>query len=383
MKTILLAPDSFKGSLTAHEAAEAMERGVLAAMPEAHVIRHPVSDGGEGLVLVLSESMGGTIRYTDVSGPLPGQRVKARWALSPDGSTAILEMAEAAGLSLVPVEQRDPKSTTTYGVGELLRAALDDGARSIILGIGGSATNDGGAGMAESLGAKLYDRDGKLLQRGGVALQHLSGIDVRGLDARLKDISLIVACDVRNTLCGDEGASAVYGPQKGATPEDVRLLDSALHRYGECLRSDLNIDVFSLPGGGAAGGLGAGLVAFCGAKLKTGIDVVLNATHFDEHLRSADLLITGEGRIDDQVRFGKALAGVIDRSRRAEVPVAAVVGAFLGERSGFVNRNFLVDLETLVDDSTTVDDAMRHAAGLLSARTGILLQRIFRLHHSP
>ncbi|MEX2089666.1 MAG: glycerate kinase [Bacteroidota bacterium] len=383
MKTILLAPDSFKGSLTAHEAVEAMERGVLAITPDAHIIRHPVSDGGEGLVQVLSQAMGGTIRHSFVHGPLPGQKVKARWALSTDGSTAVLEMAEAAGLSLVPVDRRDPKITTTYGVGELLRAALDGGARSIILGIGGSGTNDGGAGLAEALGVKLLDESGHPLQHGGAALQQLSSVDRSGMDGRLKNVSLTVACDVHNTLCGEEGASAVYGPQKGATAEDVQLLDSALHHYGECLRTVLNVDIFAIPGGGAAGGLGAGLVAFCGAKLRPGIDVVLDATRFDEILRSADLVITGEGRIDEQVQFGKALAGVIGRSRRAGIPVAAVVGALQGERNRFVNSDFLVDLETLVDGSTTSHDAMRHAAELLTAKTGVLLRRILRLHHSP
>ncbi len=383
MKTILLAPDSFKGSLTAHEAVKAMERGVLAAMPDAVVIRHPVSDGGEGLVRVLLESMGGTVRHTEVSGPLPGQKVSAQWGLSTDGLMAFLEMAEAAGLSLVPVERRDPKITTTFGVGELIRAALDSGARTIILGVGGSVTNDGGAGMAEALGAKFFDNENKPLQRGGAVLQQLSDIDIRGMDPRLKDISLVAACDVRNTLYGEEGASAVYGPQKGATPKDVRLLDSALRRYGECIRSTLNVDVTALPGGGAAGGLGAGLMAFCGAKLKAGIDVVLNATRFDEQLRSADLVMTGEGRIDDQVRFGKALAGVIGRSRRSGVPVAAVVGALQGERRSFVNNDFLIDVETLVDETTTVDEAMCHAAELLSAKTGVLLRRIVRRSHSP
>lgn len=383
MKTIILAPDSFKGSLTAHQAVEAMERGVRAVLPDANVIRHPISDGGEGLVEVLAPTMKGTIRQTEVQGPLPGQRVKARWVLSSDGSTAVVEMAEAAGLELVPKGERDPKRTTTYGVGELLRAALDSGVRSVILGIGGSATNDGGAGMAEALGVRFLDEEGNPLRHGGAALSHLASIDVRGLDPRLKDCSLTVACDVRNILCGEEGASVVYGPQKGATQDDVQHLDAALHRYGECIRSTLNLDVFSLPGGGAAGGLGAGLVVFCGATLRSGIDVVLDATGFDRSLQSADLVITGEGRMDEQVIFGKALAGIITRSHRAGVPVAAVVGSFEGDRTGAVSKESLIDLETLVDEKTSMNHALRYAAELLATRTETLLQRIFPPRHSP
>lgn len=375
MKTILVAPDSFKGSLSARDAADAMERGVKNILPDSVVIKHPISDGGEGLVDILTPALNGTFVTTEVSGPFPGQRAKARWGLSGDQSTGIIEMAEAAGLTLAPPGKRDPKIATTYGVGELIRAALDAGVTSLIVGIGGSATNDGGAGMAEALGVRFMNESGQPLGRGGAALAALDRIDVSDKDPRVDQIEIIVASDVQNTLCGELGASAVYGPQKGASPHDVKALDAALFRYGEVLQSALGIDVLSIPGGGAAGGLGAGLVAFCGAQLRRGIDVVFHVTNFDDHLLSADLVITGEGKIDEQVRFGKALAGVIERAQRAGVPVAAVVGSVDGNRESFVNRQFLADLESLVDANATTEQAMRNASSLISQKTEFLLQR--------
>jgi glycerate kinase len=375
VKTILVAPDSFKGSLSARDAAAAMERGVKNVLPDSVVIKHPISDGGEGLVDILTPALNGTFVTTEVSGPFPGQRAKARWGLSGDQSTGIIEMAEAAGLTLAPPGKRDPKIATTYGVGELIRAALDAGVTSLIIGIGGSATNDGGAGMAEALGVRFMNESGQPLGRGGVALAALDRIDVSDKDPRVDQIEIIVASDVQNTLCGELGASAVYGPQKGASPRDVKVLDAALFRYGELLQSALGIDVLSIPGGGAAGGLGAGLVAFCGAQLRRGIDVVFHVTNFDDHLGSADLVITGEGKIDEQVRFGKALAGVIERAQGAGVPVVAIVGSVDGNRESFVNRKFLADLESLVDANATTEQAMRNASALISQKTEFLLQR--------
>ena len=374
-KTIIIAPDSFKGSLTAHEAASAIEQGVLELLPDAHIIKHPVSDGGEGLVSVVTPALGGCIVTTNVSGPLPGQHVDARWGLSSDGSFAVIEMAEAAGLTLVPADRRDPKITSTYGVGELIRAALDAGVSSILIGIGGSATNDGGAGMAEALGVRFIDAVGNLLGRGGAALLDIASIDVQGRDARIDDVEVLVACDVQNTLCGTQGASAVYGPQKGARLSDVALLDKALLRFGKTVRSALGIDVLDLPGGGAAGGLGAGLVAFCGATLKRGIDLVLQATGFDDHLQGADLIITGEGRIDRQARFGKALSGVVGQAKLRNIPVVAVVGSIEGSPKLFLNDAFLVDLESLVDATTSSEEAMRSAQTLITKRTKLLIQR--------
>jgi len=374
-KRILIAPDSFKGSLTALEAASAIERGVLQAAPDAIVLKHPISDGGEGLVSVVTPALGGRIMTTTVSGPLPGQRVDARWGLSADGSTAIIEMAEAAGLPLVPLERRDPKVTTTYGVGELIGAALDAEVTSIVIGIGGSATNDGGAGMAEALGVRFLDSSGKPIARGGAALLNLAHIDCEQIHPRLGNVEMLVACDVQNRLCGTQGASAVYGPQKGATLSDVALLDNALERYGNAIQSQMDIDVLAVPGGGAAGGLGAGLVAFCGSTLMRGIDLVLRVTKFDERLRISDLVITGEGKIDRQTYYGKALSGVLEHAHRFNVPVVAVVGRLEGERESFVNNESFADLESLVDFQTTEADAIRNAPQLLPEKTKLLIQR--------
>lgn len=376
-KTFLIAPDSFKGSLSAHEAVEAMERGVRRLLPDAHVICHPIADGGEGLVNVVTPVLGGTVMTTTVHGPLPGQKVQARWGYVAEQSLAVIEMAEAAGLPLVPKEKRDPRITTTYGVGELIVAAIDAGARSVLLGIGGSATNDGGAGMAEALGIEFLDAVGNRLGRGGAALQHLAAIDASGRDPRLDTTRFMVACDVQNPLCGPQGASAVYGPQKGATAADVALLDRALEHYSSIVHASIGKDVLMIPGGGAAGGLGAGLVAFCGATLKRGIDLVLDITRFDDHVQNADLLITGEGKIDSQVKFGKALSGVIGAARKHGVPALAVVGAVEGSREVFVNDDFLADLESLVDERTSVETAMNEASELVAAKTELLLRRYF------
>ena len=372
---ILIAPDSFKGSLTAEDAGAAIERGVLQVLPDAAVVKHPISDGGEGLVHVITQALGGRIMTTTVTGPLPGQRVNARWGISADGTTAVIEMAEAAGLTLVPKERRDPTVTTTFGVGELMLAALDAGVNSIILGIGGSATNDGGAGMAEALGVRFLDSAGEPIARGGAALASLSRIDAERRDLRLENVEVVVACDVQNTLCGREGASAVYGPQKGATLSDVSRLDKALEHFGRIVQYQTNIEVLSVAGGGAAGGLGAGLVAFCGARLMSGIDLVLHVTKFEDHLRKSDLVITGEGKIDGQVQYGKALSGIIRRARTLNVPVIAVAGRVDGDRKLFVRSGGLADIESLMDGYTTEEEAMNNAARLLSEKTKLLLQR--------
>ena len=374
-RTILIAPDSFKGSLSAQEAASAIEQGVLQLLPDARVLQHPIADGGEGLVSVLVPALKGRFVTTEVNGPLAGQRVMARWGLSADGCVAVIEMAEASGLSLVPPDRRDPAITTTYGVGELIKAALDARVTSIIIGVGGSATNDGGAGMAEALGVRFLDSHGKPVGRGGAALVNVSAIDIKHRDPRLEKLKISVACDVQNTLCGREGASAVYGPQKGASPVDVAVLDKALEQFGKLIRSSLNVDILSIPGGGAAGGLAAGLVAFCGAEIQRGIDLVLQATDFDTSLCEAELVITGEGRIDRQTRFGKALSGVLERARGRKVPVIAVVGDVEGRREEFVGGDFLADLETLVDPQTSAADAMGQATFLLTEKTKLLLRR--------
>jgi len=375
--TVLVAPDSFKGSLDADEVCAAIERGVHSIFPDATVLRHPIADGGEGLVSIVTPVLCWVMMTTAVSGPLPGQTVQARWGFVADRSLAVIEMAEAAGLPLVPVDKRDPKITTTHGVGELLAAALDAGATSILVGIGGSATNDGGAGMAEALGVRFSDAEGNLIRRGGAGLRDLASISTDHRDARILNTAVMVACDVQNTLCGPRGASAVYGPQKGATPEDVLFLDSCLEHFALVVKRSQGLDVLQIEGGGAAGGLGAGLVAFCGASLKRGIDLVLDITKFDEKLQRADILITGEGKIDSQVKFGKALSGVIRAARTRSVPALTVVGAVDGPREDFVNDDFLADLEPLVNASTSPDLAMKNASDLVTERTARLIQRYF------
>jgi len=372
--TVLVAPDSFKGSLSAHEAAEAMGEGVLHSLPDSRVIRHPVSDGGEGLCEVLTPALGGTIRRSTVSGPLAGQRVEARWGYAPANRTAVIEMAEAAGLLLVPPERRDPRLTTTRGVGELIRLALEEGARTLIVGIGGSATTDGGAGMAQALGIRFLDGNGQPLGPGGAALTALQTIDISGLLPALRTVSVIVACDVRNPLTGPEGAAAVFGPQKGASPADVALLDAALQNYRRRVREATGIDVQTAPGSGAAGGLGAGLLAFCRAELRSGIDVVLDATRFDDSLRTADLVLTGEGRIDAQSGYGKAVSGVVRRSRAAGKPVLAVVGSMSGNPEEYTGADGFDAVATLVNDETPVEEAMARAAETLRVRVASLIR---------
>jgi glycerate kinase len=322
---IVLAPDKFKGSLAAPDVCRAMARGVASACPEATLDLVPMADGGEGTVEALVDATGGTFHQCSVTGPL-GIPVSARFGILGDGTTAVLEMAAASGLVLVPHELRDPLVATTRATGELLRAALDLGAGSIILGIGGSATNDGGAGMAQALGVRLLDESGAELPPGGAALARLDRIDASGLDPRLAKTSIRVACDVANPLCGATGASAVYGPQKGATPAMVAQLDAALDRLARIIRRDLGLDVADLPGAGAAGGLGAGLVAFAGGKLTPGVELVIDAIKLRERLNGATLCLTGEGSLDASSAFGKTPVGVARLARELGVPCLALAG---------------------------------------------------------
>jgi glycerate 2-kinase len=353
-----------------------MGEGVKDALPAVRVVRMPLSDGGEGLLSVLLPSRHGEVCMTTVSGPLPGQRVEARWGYVERSRTAIVEMAEAAGLGLVPEGRQNPLTTTTFGVGELITHAIDRGARTLLIGIGGSATNDGGAGMAQALGVRLRDDAGNELPRGGGALLRLASIDTEGIDPRIKHATILVACDVRNPLTGPEGASVVFGPQKGASPGDVALLDAALTRYCALLEATVHIDVQHVAGSGAAGGLGAGLLAFCGASLRRGIDLVLDETGFDVALTTADLVLTGEGRIDEQTRYGKVLSGVLVRAQRRGVPVAAVVGDINGTRSDFVGEGGLLDLAILVDEHVTAQEAMAHAALHVRRKAAQLVARL-------
>lgn len=322
---ILIMPDSFKGSLSAVQAARAMARGVRAVFPDAALELLPVADGGEGTVETLVEATGGVIHHSTVRGPL-GEPVRAAWGVLGDGRTAVIEMAAAAGLTLLEEYQKNPMAATTYGVGELLLAALEAGLSRVIIGIGGSATNDGGTGLATALGARFTDANGRALPPGGAALARLAGVDITGLDPRLAATEILVACDVDNPLCGPRGASAVFGPQKGASQVMVDELDAALAHYAALAEKACGKKVAERPGAGAAGGLGAGLMLFTGAKLQPGIDLVLQAMRAEEKIRQADLVLTGEGNTDFQTCFGKAPAGVGKLAQKHSVPAICISG---------------------------------------------------------
>ncbi len=322
---ILVAPQGFKGSLSPLEAARAIAEGVRAAWPEAQVDLAPVADGGDGTVdaLVLATS-GRKLRVKTVD-PL-GRPIEAEIGVLGDGRTAVVEMAQASGLARLRPEERNPLVTTTYGTGLLIRAALDAGFRRIIVGIGGSATNDGGAGMLQALGMGLFDREGRPIPPGGQGLLALDRIDPSGLDPRLAEAEIIVASDVTNPLCGPEGAAAVYGPQKGATPEMVRLLDEALAHFAAVVRRDLGRDVARVPGAGAAGGLGAGLLLLPNVRIRPGAEVVFEAVGIDARLAAADLVFTGEGAVDRSTAFGKTPARLAERARAHGRPLVILTG---------------------------------------------------------
>lgn len=370
---IVVAPNAFKGSLTALEAAEAMRDGIVAVLPDAQVVMVPIADGGDGTVDALIAATEGDRRVLRVRGPL-GELVDADYGVIEGGSTAVIEMAKAAGLELVPPAGRDPGVTTTYGVGELLRHAHDAGARHFIVGIGGSATNDGGAGMAQALGYHLLDDQGHELPPGGLALKRLSRIRVGGVHANWKEAHVEVACDVSNPLTGRNGASAIYGPQKGATPEMVVELDATLHRLAEVIRRDLGIDVEHLPGAGAAGGLGAGLVAFTGAELKPGAEMVMAALKLDARLEGAQLVITGEGRLDSQTaRFGKGPAAVARHARNAGIPVIAIGGSLADEKE----LALLFDaVEATIVEPGSLEEALAQARELLVRASSRLIRQL-------
>ena len=360
---VVVAPDSYKGSVSAVGVAAALERGVLRVFPQAEVRKIPIADGGEGTVEALVTATGGKIRQERVRGPL-GEAVEAYWGILGDGETAVIEMAAASGLPLVPQERRDPRITTTYGTGELIRAALDAGLRRIIIGIGGSATNDGGTGMAQALGAKFLAADGTELPPGGGALAKLKTMDLSGLDSRLAATEITVACDVDNPLCGSRGASAVFGPQKGATPAMVAELDSALAHFAECARAATERDVADLAGAGAAGGLGAGLLFFTPAKLRPGVEIVLEAVKFADVVKEAAFVITGEGRTDFQTAYGKAPVGVAKVAKQFGVPVFCISGG-LGDGADDVLAQGIDATMSICSRPLSLEECMRDGATLI------------------
>jgi len=357
---IVIAPDSYKESLSALDVATAIEQGFREIFPQAEYIKLPVADGGEGTVEAMVAATQGRIVDVTVTGPL-GTQVEGFYGLSGDEQSAFIEMAAASGLELVLPEQRNPLITTSWGTGELIRHALDAGVKHIIIGIGGSATNDGGAGMVQALGAKLLDSEGNPLGQGGGALETLARIDISELDRRLHDCRIEVACDVTNPLTGKEGATAIFGPQKGATPEMITRLDAALAHYAELIKRDLDLDVLDLAGGGAAGGMGAALFAFCGAELRQGIEIVTDALHLDRYVAEADLVITGEGRIDSQTVHGKVPVGVAKVAKRYNKPVIGIAGSLTAD-VGVVHEHGIDAVFSVIYGICTLDDALKNAA---------------------
>lgn len=361
---IVIAPQAFKGSISALDAAEAMRKGIVAVFPDADAVLVPVADGGDGTLETLVEGSGGEIREATVTGPL-GERRAAQWGAMGDGVTAVIEMARTSGLALVPLDRRDPLNATTYGLGEIVQYALDDGFRRFIMGIGGSATNDAGAGMAQALGVRLLDAAGDELPHGGAALTNLSRIDMAGIDPRVTESSFLVACDVSNPLTGPEGASAIYGPQKGATPEMVQTLDSALLHFSEIVQHDIGADVNDLQGAGAAGGLGGGMVAFLDAELRAGVDIVLDTVALDTALEGADLVLTGEGALDYQTVYSKAPIGVAERAKRFGIPVIAIAGT-LGDRYRLVHEHGIDAAVAITNAPMNLEEASSRAAELIA-----------------
>ena len=360
---VVIAPDSYKGSVSAVGVAAALERGVLRVFPQAEVRKIPIADGGEGTVEALVTATGGEMKQARVRGPL-GESVEACWGILGDGQTAVIEMAAASGLPLVPPDRRDPRITTTYGTGELIRAALDAGLRRIIIGIGGSATNDGGTGMAQALGAKFLALDGAELLPGGGALARLATIDLSGLDPRLTETEITVACDVDNPLCGQRGASAVFGPQKGATPAMVAELDAALGHFAGCAQAATGRNVAELAGAGAAGGLGAGLLFFTPAKLRPGVEIVLEAVKFADVVKEAAFVITGEGRTDFQTAYGKAPVGVAKVAKQFSVPVFCISGG-LGDGADDVLAQGIDAAMSICSRPLSLEECMRDGATLI------------------
>ncbi len=364
---ILIAPDSFKGSLSATEAAKAIGMGIGRVLPSAQVDLCPIADGGEGTLEALVSATSGQIKTVEVLGPL-GEPGPARFGWLPKADTAVVEMAEAAGLVRLDEAVRDPTHTTTFGVGQLLVAALDLGARRIIVGIGGSATNDGGAGMVQALGVRL---DGGMHPMTGGGLSQIRSIDASGLDPRLSQTQITVACDVTNPLTGPNGASAIYGPQKGATPQQVKALDAGLAHWAHLVGDAADPNA---PGMGAAGGIGFALVAFCGATMVRGIELVLDAVDFEKRLSGCDLVITGEGKLDGQSIQGKATSGVAAAAGRHGIETVALVGMLDADASTLAEAGF-TSAHPLCDGTVSPDRAMREAAMLLEQLAANVMAR--------
>ena len=356
---IVIAPDSWKESLSASEVAMQIEAGFRQVLPDAHYYQLPMADGGEGTVQALVSASQGEIISLSVTGPL-GDPVSAFYGIAGDRQTAFIEMSAASGLMHVAVDKRDPLITTSWGTGELIRHAARQGVRKIIIGIGGSATNDGGAGMLQALGIKLLTADQQAIPPGGAGLAALQFIDTRGLDRQVAACQIHVACDVTNPLLGEKGASRVFGPQKGADEQRVQILEHALAHYAAVIRQQLQINVADLPGAGAAGGMGAGLLAFLPVSLRSGVEIISEALGLESAISQADLVITGEGRLDSQSLAGKVPVGVAKLARRHGIPVIAIAGS-LSENLDALYQQGIDAAFSVISRVTTLDEALLHA----------------------
>lgn len=360
---IVIAPDSFKGSLSALEVAKAIQKGISKIDAGIETILVPMADGGEGTVQSLIDASGGEIIEFMVHDPL-FRKIKSFYGIMGDGKTAVIEMAAASGLTLLSPDERNPMKTTTYGTGELIKDALVKGCTNIIIGLGGSATNDGGCGMAQALGVLFLDANGDNIGFGAGELSKISSIDISGIDKSIKSVNIKAACDVDNPLCGANGASVVYGYQKGAGSEDVIALDKGLSHFAEIINHQLQLDIKDVPGAGAAGGLGAGVMVFLNARLERGIDIVTKANNLAEKMQNADLVITGEGRIDFQTAFGKTPFGVAQIAKQRRIPVIAIAGSLGEEYQGLYVKGFN-GIFSIIDSPMTLDDAFRNATELI------------------
>ena len=355
---IVLAPDSFKESMTAKEACVAMERGIKKVNSNIQCIHVPMADGGEGTMQSLVDATGGEVYSLEVVGPL-GNKVKAEYGILGNGEIGVLEMASASGIHLVSLEERNPLITTTYGTGELIKACLDRGVKKLLIGIGGSATNDGGVGVIQALGGRLLDKDGNELGFGGGELEKLDRIDLTNFDRRLKDVVIEVACDVSNPLCGENGASYIFGPQKGASVEMIKILDNNLKHYAKVIKEQFGKDVLEIAGAGAAGGLGAGLMVFLNGNLKKGIEIVIEYSGLEKKVKNCDMVWTGEGSIDFQTQYGKTPLGVATVAKKYNKPVVALAGR-VGDDIDILYEKGIDSIFGIMRGVTTIDEALKN-----------------------
>ena len=371
---ILVAPDSFKESLSAIQVAEAISMGVLKIIPNAEIIKTPISDGGEGLLDALVNDKNGKIIKVKVYDPLY-RSIAAEYGILNEGTTAVIEMAKASGLELLKEQEKNPYNTSSYGTGQLILDALDRGCQKIIIGIGGSATNDGGMGMVKALGGKFINKEGIELTEGGGALGELSSINLTNFDKRISNCKIVVACDVTNKLTGENGASFVYGAQKGGSKEQLEFLDKNLEHYAAIIRNHLGIEIENINGAGAGGGMGAGLIAFLNAELKSGIDLILETLEIKKHIKNIDLIITGEGKIDKQTLQGKTILGIAALAKEYHVPVIAITGK-IGDNIDEIYKLGITSIFSIVNKPMKLEEAINDVEYLIQSCIETIIRTI-------